>query len=108
MLKTTDKVEIKDKHLFLPGEVATKMLYTKSKPTPAKFKSTRHIPSVADKILDAPEIVDDYCKFPFLKDFIYRFVLSDTQVYVVDGTNASKEMYEIKRFLAYFDKFWVS
>jgi len=42
------------------GEVATKMLYTKSKPTPAKFKSTRHIPSVADKILDAPEIVDDY------------------------------------------------
>lgn len=43
------------------GEVATKMLYTKSKPTPAKFKSTRHIPSVADKILDAPDIVDDYC-----------------------------------------------
>jgi len=42
------------------GEVATKMLYTKSKPTPAKFKSTRHIPSVADKILDAPDIVDDY------------------------------------------------
>lgn len=42
------------------GEVAMKMLYTKSRPTPLKFKSTRHIPSVPDKILDAPEIVDDY------------------------------------------------
>lgn len=42
------------------GEVATKMMYTKTKPTPAKFKSTRHVPSVPDKILDAPEIVDDY------------------------------------------------
>ena len=40
-----------------------KMLYTKSKPTPAKFKSTRHIPTVPDKILDAPEIVDDYCMY---------------------------------------------
>jgi len=42
------------------GEVSMKLLYTKSKPTPAKFKSTRHVPTIPDKILDAPEIVDDY------------------------------------------------
>ncbi|XP_065645137.1 cell division cycle protein 20 homolog isoform X2 [Hydra vulgaris] len=42
------------------GEIHMKTLYTKSKPTPAKSKSTRHIPATSDKILDAPYILDDY------------------------------------------------
>merc|ERR550534_1268016 len=42
------------------GEVAEKVLYTCNKPTPAKPKTTRFIPSTATKILDAPDIINDY------------------------------------------------
>lgn len=42
------------------GEVAEKILYTCNKPTPAKPKTTRFIPSTATKILDAPDITNDY------------------------------------------------
>lgn len=42
------------------GEVAEKILYTCNKPTPAKTKTTRFIPATASKILDAPDITNDY------------------------------------------------
>jgi cell division cycle protein 20 (cofactor of APC complex) len=42
------------------GEVAEKVLYTCNKPTPAKPKTTRFIPSAATKILDAPDIINDF------------------------------------------------
>lgn len=42
------------------GEVAGTLLYTSSKPTPAKPNNTRHIPSTCEKILDAPEVLNDY------------------------------------------------
>ena len=51
------------KNFIFQGDMGRKILYTRSKPTPAKFKTTRHIPSVPDKILDAPEIIDDYCEY---------------------------------------------
>lgn len=39
-----------------------RVVYSQSK-TPASVKaSTRYIPQTPDRILDAPEIVDDYCK----------------------------------------------
>lgn len=39
-----------------------RVVYSQSK-TPAGVKaSTRYIPQTPDRILDAPEIVDDYCK----------------------------------------------
>lgn len=41
-----------------------KVLYSQTK-TPASVKaSTRYIPQAPDRILDAPEIIDDYCKEP--------------------------------------------
>jgi len=39
-----------------------KVLYSQTK-TPASARaSTRYIPQAADRILDAPEIIDDYCE----------------------------------------------
>jgi len=42
------------------GEVNGKLLYSTSKPTPAKKAGARFIPSSAMKILDAPDVSDDY------------------------------------------------
>lgn len=40
-----------------------RVVYSQTK-TPASVKaSTRYIPQAPDRILDAPEIIDDYCKF---------------------------------------------
>lgn len=39
-----------------------RVVYSQIK-TPASTKATRYIPQAPDRILDAPEIVDDYCKF---------------------------------------------
>lgn len=39
-----------------------RVIYTQTK-TPASIKSTRrYIPQCPDRILDAPDIIDDYCK----------------------------------------------
>lgn len=47
-----------------PGYVNNlKVLYSAGKPSAPKAASTRHIPNVPEKVLDAPELVDDYCKF---------------------------------------------
>lgn len=44
-----------------------RVVYSQSK-TPASVKaSTRYIPQAPDRILDAPEIVDDYCEFQFIR-----------------------------------------
>ncbi|PFX25778.1 Cell division cycle protein 20-like [Stylophora pistillata] len=37
-----------------------RVLYCQSKPAAPKAKSTRHIPKVEDRILDAPDLLDDY------------------------------------------------
>ncbi|XP_076048627.1 cell division cycle 20 protein fzy isoform X2 [Oratosquilla oratoria] len=37
-----------------------KVMYSAGKPTVAKASCTRHIPSVPEKVLDAPELMDDY------------------------------------------------
>ncbi|KAK3738534.1 hypothetical protein QZH41_012044, partial [Actinostola sp. cb2023] len=37
-----------------------RVLYCQSKPSGPKAKSTRHIPQTPDRILDAPDVVDDY------------------------------------------------
>ncbi|KAG7173280.1 Cell division cycle protein 20-like [Homarus americanus] len=37
-----------------------KVLYSAGKPTVPKAASVRHIPSVPEKVLDAPELLDDY------------------------------------------------
>ena len=39
-----------------------KVLYSSSKTPASSRKTTRHIPQVPERILDAPEIIDDYCK----------------------------------------------
>lgn len=53
-----------------------KVLYSQTK-TPSSVKaSTRYIPSAPDRILDAPEIVDDYCKF---RDLILYFLFNKEQ-----------------------------
>lgn len=46
-----------------PGQHnSLKSLYSHTM-TPMSHKKTRHISSTADKILDAPDIRDDFCKF---------------------------------------------
>lgn len=48
---------------------ALRVVYSQTK-TPAMTKSaTRHIPQAPDRILDAPDIVDDYCKLIFKLKF---------------------------------------
>ena len=41
----------------------SKILYSQNKKSSAKWKSTRHIPDTPERILDAPDITNDYCKF---------------------------------------------
>lgn len=48
-----------------------RVVYSQTK-TPASVKSsTRYIPQAPDRILDAPEIVDDYCK-SFIFNVLYH------------------------------------
>ena len=49
-------------NLFLGHQNQLRVLYCQSKPAAPKAKSTRHIPQAEDRILDAPELLDDYCK----------------------------------------------
>lgn len=39
------------------------MIYFQSKAPSTVKASKRYIPQAADRILDAPDIIDDYCKF---------------------------------------------
>lgn len=50
--------------LFFKGYTnPLKVVYSQSK-TPMSTKgASRYIPQAPDRILDAPEIVDDYCKY---------------------------------------------
>ncbi len=51
--------------MFISGyQNGLKVLYSQSSKTPGSCKkTTRHIPQVPERILDAPEILDDYCKY---------------------------------------------
>lgn len=52
-----------------------KVLYSQTK-TPASVRaSTRYIPQTSDRILDAPEIIGDYCEFTISYIYIYFFLL---------------------------------
>ena len=53
-------------NLFLGHQNQLRVLYCQSKPAAPKAKSTRHIPQAEDRILDAPELLDDYCKLKIL------------------------------------------
>ena len=39
-----------------------KVLYSQNKKSATKWKSSRHIPDTPERILDAPDITNDYCK----------------------------------------------
>lgn len=56
--------------LFFKGYTnPLKVVYSQSK-TPMSTKgASRYIPQAPDRILDAPEIVDDYCKYKNWKPF---------------------------------------
>jgi len=54
---TNDKLIINTGH-----QNKLRVLYCQSKPAAPKAKSTRHIPQAEDRILDAPDLLDDYCK----------------------------------------------
>lgn len=52
---------------FIIGHAnALKILYSSSKNPGSTKKATRHIPQAPERILDAPEILDDYCKYSIL------------------------------------------
>ncbi len=40
-----------------------KVLYSQTKLPGSCQKTTRHIPQAPDRILDAPDLLDDYCEF---------------------------------------------
>lgn len=40
-----------------------KVVYSQSKKQMSTKGASRYIPQAPDRILDAPEIVDDYCKY---------------------------------------------
>ena len=40
-----------------------KVLYSASKSAAPKAASARNIPNVPEKVLDAPEMLDDYCEY---------------------------------------------
>jgi len=40
-----------------------KVLYSHSKQQPSASKSIRHVPQSPERVLDAPDILDDYCGY---------------------------------------------
>jgi len=50
--------------VFIVGAQASgmKVLYSHTKTPGSTCKSLRHIPQAPDRILDAPDIMDDYCE----------------------------------------------
>lgn len=42
-----------------------KVVYSMKTPGTQKSGATRYIPTTCDRILDAPEIINDYCKYYF-------------------------------------------
>lgn len=57
----TLKAGIKD-FLLLGYQNNLKVLYSQVA-TPSSLKKTRYIPSVPERILDAPELRNDFCKY---------------------------------------------
>ena len=47
---------------FAGHQNTLRVLYCQSKPTAPKVKSVRYIPQAEDRILDAPELLNDFCK----------------------------------------------
>jgi cell division cycle protein 20 (cofactor of APC complex) len=52
-----------------------KVLYSASSSLPKKeaFKPTRHLPSAPVRVLDAPDLMDDYCKHSFMSYYFHCF-----------------------------------
>ena len=48
---------------FLGSQNSLRVLYNHSQTPGSVKKASRHIPQVPERILDAPDILDDYCKF---------------------------------------------
>lgn len=61
-----------------------RVIYTQNKTPGSTRKPTRHIPQTADRVLDAPDIMDDYCESfsngrslrPFTRDVVRSLSLS--------------------------------
>lgn len=41
-----------------------RVVYSMKTPVSLKSGATRYIPTTSDRILDAPDIINDYCKLP--------------------------------------------
>lgn len=57
---------------YLGHANALKILYSSTKNPGSTKKASRHIPQAPERILDAPEILDDYCKQN--KFILYTFI----------------------------------
>ena len=55
---------VSETRYFFAGYVNDlRVLYSQNKtPSTVKKKNSRHIPQVPERILDAPDLIDDYCK----------------------------------------------
>ena len=60
---------------FLGSQNSLRVLYNHSKTPGSVKKTSRHIPQVPERILDAPDILDDYCKLLILIYFHFKILL---------------------------------
>lgn len=58
--------------LHLGYQNSLTVLYSQGRTPNTVTKATRHIPSAPERILDAPEIIDDYCKHMYIDLRTYR------------------------------------
>lgn len=79
-----------------------KVLYSQT-PTPASIKKSRYISSTPDRILDAPDLRNDFCKLDTRFSYLYNFTSSQRKK--MDGTSLHSGIskYKSKHCLAACD-----
>ena len=70
------------------------MLYSQNKtPSTSTKKNARHIPQVPERILDAPDLIDDYCKFAYKKVVLSSWQFCNLKVCLV-----SRSIFKVDSF----------
>ena len=75
--------------LFIGSQNSSlKVLYSNSKQQASASKSIRHIPQSPERILDAPDIIDDYCAYTYYDVVI--FVMYFVNIYITWANRVCK------------------
>lgn len=66
-----------------------RVLYSQNKtPSTSTKKNARHIPQVPERILDAPDLIDDYCEFANTKLVLFSWFYKPMHYVKIQGQSS--------------------